>query len=124
MSNRAARLYKTVDLESAPKTQIVERLFERFARDLTDARRAIEARDIGSKARALDHATQIVVQLRSALDHRAAPELCANLDALYRFVIDQLARANSKLDVKPLAHCERVMGTLGDGFRRAHEMVR
>ena len=29
-------------------------------------------------------------ELRAALDHAKAPELCANLDSLYRFVIDKL----------------------------------
>lgn len=124
MSFRAVNVYKTVDLESAPKTQIVERLFARFARDVADARKAIAARDIVGKAALLDHATQIVVQLRAALDYRAAPELCANLDALYRFVLDQLAIANVKLDAAPLAHCDRVMNMLGDAFRRAHEIAR
>ena len=124
MSFRAANAYRTVDLESAPKTQIVERLFARFARDIADARKAIAARDIVGKAALLDHATQIVVQLRAALDYRAAPELWANLDALYRFVLDQLAIANVKLDAAPLAGCDRVMNTLGDAFRRAHEIAR
>ena len=42
MSSRAAAIYRRVDLESAPKYQIVDRLYERFARDVEDARKALE----------------------------------------------------------------------------------
>jgi flagellin-specific chaperone FliS len=63
------------------------------------------------------------VQLRAALDHAAAPELCANLDGLYRYVIDQLGAANLKLSLFPLADASRVMTTIGDGFRKAHESL-
>ncbi|HEX7700406.1 MAG TPA: flagellar protein FliS, partial [Kofleriaceae bacterium] len=55
-SRSAANAYRRVDLESAPKYQIVDRLYERFARDVEEARNAIHAKDISGKAKALDHA--------------------------------------------------------------------
>jgi flagellar protein FliS len=124
MYARAANVYRRVDLDSAPNTQIVQRLFERFQRDVTTAREAIASRDITGKAAAIDHATRIVVELRAALDHKAAPELCAKLDSLYRFVVDRLSDANAKLDTKQLDHAQRVMSSLGEGFRGAYEMMK
>lgn len=120
MSMRAANAYRRVDLESAPKTQIVERLFERCARDITDARAAIAAKDIHAKAAALDHAQRIVIDLKASLDFNAAPELCANLAALYNFVLDRLTEANAALTVAPLDQATRIMTELGDAFRQAH----
>jgi len=120
MISRAANLYRRVDLESAPKTQIVERLFDRFLVDLLAARAAIETRDITKKAAALDHALQIVSELRASLDFTAAPELCTNLAALYDFVTERLITANSKLTLPPLDQATRVMTELGDAFRGAH----
>ena len=120
MYARAAKAYATVDLESMPKTKIVERLFERFGRDVAAAKTAIGSRDIHGKAAAIDHATQIAVQLRMALDHAAAPELCANLDALYHYVITKLAEGNLSLAAAPLEEAARVMAELGDAFQRAH----
>lgn len=120
MHARAANAYRRVDLESAPKTQIVERLFDRCVRDVADARAAIERRDIHAKAAALDHALRIVVELKAALDVAAAPELCANLAALYDFVADKLIEANTQLALAPLDHATRVMTELGDAFRSAH----
>lgn len=119
MSIRAVNAYKRVDLESAPKTQIVDRLFERFSRDLDDTRAALAKKDIKGKAAALDHATQIVAELRAALDHSVAPELCANLDALYGVVMLRLSECNLSLDPKPLEHAGFIMAELGSAMREA-----
>ena len=120
MYARVAKTYADVDLGSMPKTQVVERLFDRFERDIETARAAITARDIPAKAAAIDHATQIAIQLRLALDPNAAPELCANLTALYQFVIDKLFEANLKLTTPPLDAAARVMRDLGTAFKAAH----
>jgi flagellar secretion chaperone FliS len=118
--NAAAKAYKRVDLESAPKTQIVERLFDRFARDVEEARTALNAKDIQNKARALSHANQIVLQLKLALDHKAAPAMCANLERLYNFVAMKLTESNIKLTTKPLDQAAKVMAGLGSAFKQAH----
>lgn len=120
MIARAASMYRRTDLESAPKTQIVERLFERFLADVSAARAAIAAGDVKQKATALDHALQIVVELKASLDDTAAPELCANLAALYDFVTERMMEANMKLEAKPLDQATRIMTELGDAFRQAH----
>jgi flagellar protein FliS len=120
MLARAANAYRRVDLESAPKTQILERLFDRFLIDVANARAAIESKDIAQKAAALDHALQIVVELRASLDANAAPELCANLAALYDFVTDQLVAASVNLSVKPLDPVTRIMTEIGEAFRAVH----
>ena len=116
MYARAAHAYRDVDLESAAKPDLLIRLFARFHVDLDRARAAILARDIKAKAAALDHGVRIVIELRAALDHTAAPELCANLDALYQFVLDQIVLASAKLSVEPLDHVSNVMTQLGDAF--------
>lgn len=120
MYTRAANAYRRVDLESAPRSQIVERLFERFDRDLASARDAIAKRDIPAKSAALDHALQIVSELAASLDHAAAPELCAQLAALYDFTTHQLVTASARLAVEPLDQARRVMAELGDAFRQVH----
>jgi flagellar protein FliS len=120
MSYRAANAYRRADLESAPKTVIVERLFERFATDVAAAKTAIAAKDIHGKAAAIDHALRIVVELKGSLDHAAAPEMCANLEALYNFVSARLSEANAKLVTGPLDQAARVMADLGQAFREAH----
>jgi flagellar protein FliS len=118
-SRSAATAYRRVDLESAPSYQIVDRLYERFARDVERARAAIVAKDIHTKARELDHALCIVVQLKVALDHAAAPEMCANLEALYDFVMARIGEANLSLQVKPLDQAAKIMAELAVAFLQA-----
>lgn len=120
MLARAANAYRRVDLESAPKTQILERLFDRCLADIAAAREAIAVKDIKRKAAMLDHALQIVGELKAALDVNAAPVLCANLAALYDFVTDRLIDANITLEAKPLDQATRILGELGEAFRGAH----
>ncbi len=117
MNVRAANAYRRVDLESAPKEQIVERLFERFLTDVESARAAITAGDIKAKAAALDHALQIVSELAASLDHGAAPALAANLGSLYDFVSQRLSEANLTMKVGPLDPCARIMSELLAAFR-------
>jgi flagellar protein FliS len=120
MLARAANAYRRVDLESAPKTQILERLFDRCLADIAVARQAIEERDVKKKAQALDHALQIVVELKASLDSTAAPVLCENLGALYDFVTERLVSASLTLTLPPLDQATRVMKELGEAFRAAH----
>jgi flagellar protein FliS len=120
MLARAANVYRRVDLESAPKTQILERLFERCLLDIKEAREAIEARDIKRKALALDHALRIVVELKASLDSEKAPQMCENLAALYDFVTDRLVTASLSLTVPPLDQATRVMSELAEAFRGVH----
>jgi len=119
MYARAAKAYRQVDLESAPKTQILDRLYARFLRDLDDARAAMERNDIRERTKALNHAYRIVDELVAALDHQRAPELCANLVGLYRFVLDNLTEANTKASVESLDRASAVMTHLRDSFQQA-----
>lgn len=120
MLARAANAYRRVDLESAPKTQIVERLFDRCLADIAAAREALAVKDIKKKAAMIDHALQIVIELKASLDASAAPVLCANLSALYDFVTGRLIDANITLETKPLDQATRIMAELGEAFRGAH----
>jgi flagellar protein FliS len=119
MNARAANIYRSVDLESAPKSQIVDRLFARFAQDVEAAKAALAAKDIHTKAKTIDHASCIVVELKAALDHTQAPELCANLESLYDFVLGRLAQSNLSLAPGPLDQAARIMTDLATAFREA-----
>jgi flagellar protein FliS len=123
MSRAAASAYQRVDLESAPKTVIVERLFARFAQDIEQTRAAIAAKNIHAKAKAIDHAICIAVELKAALDFKAAPEMCANLEALYDFVIGRLSECNISLHTKPLDQAAKIMLDLSGAFAQAHASI-
>lgn len=119
MSQRAAKVYRTVDLESAPKGQILERLLDRLHADLCAGRQAITDKQLETKAAALGHAQAIVVELQAALDHDQAPELCTNLVRLYDFVNERINTASATLKTAPLDDAAQVVISIGDAFRQA-----
>lgn len=119
MNARAANAYKKVDLESAPKDQILERLLERCVADLAAGRQAITDGRIQVKAQVLDHALRIVLELEAALDHAQAPEMCANLSRLYRFASERITTASMTLTTAPLDDAIRVVRSISDAFREA-----
>ena len=119
MYAHAANAYRRVDLESAPKTQILDQLFSRLLSDLESGKAAIADRDIKRKHAVLDHAMQIVTELRAALDVGAAPELCGHLAALYDFVMNRVVVAGAKLDGRFLDEAIQVVGPLRKAFAEA-----
>jgi flagellar biosynthetic protein FliS len=119
--SRAANAYRKIDLESAPKPQILERLLERLLADLATARAAIVQRDIEGKAHALSHAKQILVQLKVSLDPSVAPELCANLARLYDYANERINTANLKMSVAALDDAKRVLGAVSEAFLGGRE---
>jgi flagellar secretion chaperone FliS len=119
MFARQSRVYRTVSIESAAPTRLIDELLARALRDIEDARRAIGAKDVKTKGTALSHALAIVGELAGALDRSQSPELCANLAALYDFVGTQLTAANVGMTAQPLDGAERILRTLRESFDQA-----
>jgi len=119
---RAAAAYKRVDLETAPKDSILDRLFARLLSDAATARAAIVAKDIQTKGNAINHAQQIIIELKAALDATTAPELVANLHQLYDFANARLTRANLALAVSDIDDAVRVLSTISSAFGEARGM--
>lgn len=115
----ALKAYRQSDLQSAPKTDILDRLFDRLESDLRAGQSAITAGDVSTRARALDHASRILTELIAALDTRAAPELCGNLEALYRYCLTCISRASLEHKTAPLDQPLQIVSTLRASFAEA-----
>ncbi len=115
----ALKAYRKNDLASAPKTDILDRLFDRLESDLRAGQGAITAGDVPARARALDHATRILTELIAALDTRAAPDLCGNLEALYRYCLTCITRASLERKAPLLDQPIQIVSTLRASFAEA-----
>lgn len=115
----ALKAYRKNDLQSAPKTDILDRLFDRLAADLRAGQGAITAGDVVARARALDHASRILTEFIAALDTRAAPELCGNLEALYRYCLHCITRASVERKAPLLDQPIQIVSTLRASFAEA-----
>lgn len=124
MYARAAKVYQQVDLESSSKSQVLDRLYLRFLRDCEDAKDAISSNNLSAKAGAINHGNQIIMELVAALDHELAPDLCGNLAALYDFVLDRMAQANSTNEGTLLDEAGAVVKQLREAFLEADSASR
>jgi flagellar secretion chaperone FliS len=109
MLGKAAQRYNQVRASTSTPGELLLALYDGMFRFLNGAKVCFEnkqearGRELCSKARA------IVSELLMALDHKAAPELCANLSAVYDFALSRLSDANR--DAKPV-HVEEVIRAL------------
>ena len=94
MHLRSASAYKNAYVSAAPSHRILDDLFARLLRDLTEAEQALRGGEVRKRIDALAHASRIVEGLASVLDVERAPEVATRIGALYDFVADRILRAN------------------------------
>lgn len=105
----AVAQYKTARIETASPVQIVVQLYDGAIRFMRQAKECIDNKDPGGKGVALRRAHAIVSELQVALDQNKAPELGAQLDRLYEYVLHQITDANMKNSAEPLDPAINVM---------------
>jgi flagellar protein FliS len=119
MLGKAAERYNQVRANTSTPGELLLALYDGLFRFLNGARACFAAnektrgRELVSKARA------IVGELLLALDHSAAPELCANLAAIYDFTLGRLSAATRDASVQPLDDCVRVLTPLREAWNLA-----
>lgn len=116
MHARAASAYRKVAVESASPARVLDELFRRIRLDFQLARSAIEGGDVAGRCTALSEAMHLVGALESGLDTAVAPDLCANLRALYRFVGEQIFIANTEVSAEPLNRADEVIAEVHEAF--------
>jgi flagellar protein FliS len=108
----AALQYQSARVRTASPVQLVVSLYEGALRFLREARAHQEAGDIAQRGVALSRAHAIVSELRATLDHERAPEMSAQLDGLYDFVIDRINTASGVGDASLVEPAIGVLTTL------------
>lgn len=111
--------YLDGSIQTASPAQLVLALFDRA---LVALRRAGGSLTLGGVEaiepahRELVRAQDIVVELRSSLDHERGGDIAASLDALYAFCLDRLIVANVTKDPSGLRDVGEVMGSLREAW--------
>ncbi len=119
MSTAAVRArYVSNSISTASPQQLLVMLYDRLALDLERAQAAVAmgSRDVASEQ--LQHAQEIVLELRSSLQIDAW-EGGPRLAALYSWLIGELVQANVKADRNRVASCLQVVEPLRDAWRQA-----
>jgi len=110
----AARSYLHSSVESAPPIKLVRMLYTTALRLVEQA--AAEKSPVAFVEQ-LTRVESIVAELRLALDHERAPEVSGKLEALYRFVEDELAASMAEQSTDRLPAARQVLATLEEAWR-------
>jgi flagellar secretion chaperone FliS len=103
---------------TASPQRILVMLYDRLALDLERAQAALRAGDRQEANAQLQHAQDIVLELRSSL-RIDAWEGGPRLAALYTWLIGELVQANVKADRNRVSSCLQVVEPLRDAWRQA-----
>ena len=123
MMQSAISRYQNVKITTGSPGDMLVALYDGLFRFLNVASTAVRQgkRDIANHAISRSHA--ILSELYVSLDRRYAPELCANLEALYGFCLERLVAANVKNDASLIDDIVRVLTPVRDAFREAVAQV-
>jgi flagellar protein FliS len=115
----AAQRYNQVRMTTSTPGELLLALYDGLFRFLNGAKICVERNELPRARELLSKAYAILSELYIALDHSQAPELCANLEALYGFCMDRVMMASRKALVEPIEEVVRVLTPLREAWQIA-----
>ena len=116
MSSNIAARYQAVQIRTDDPGEALVALYDGLFRFLNVARYGLRNGQRARAGEAISRAHAIISEFYLALDHKQAPELCANLAGLYNFCLGRLTHANVKNNADAIDEVVRVLGPIRDAF--------
>ena len=101
---------------SADPVDLIRLLYQTGIRAVQDARRRLADGKILERSKAVTKASQVLIQLATALDHERGGEISRRLAALYDYMLRRLTEANFQQRDEPLAEVLSLLVTLAEGW--------
>jgi flagellar protein FliS len=114
----ARNTYARSSIDTASPDRLLVMLYDRLVRDLSNAEKAIREHALARANAELQHAQQIVLELRTSLDVDAwsgGP----SLEQLYTYLHGQLVAANVEKDAERVSTCRAIIEPLRDAWQQA-----
>jgi flagellar protein FliS len=115
----AAQRYNQVRMTTNTPGDLLLALYDGLFRYLNQAKICIQGKQMPRARELLSNCYAILSELYIALDHSMAPELCANLEALYGFCMDRVQLASRKGQVDSIDEVVRVLTPLREAWQVA-----
>lgn len=115
----AAQRYNQVRMTTSSPGELLLALYDGLFRFLNGAKICVERKEMARARELLSKSYAIISELYIALDHTLAPDLCANLEALYGFCMDRVQLASRKALVEPIEEVIRVLSPLREAWQIA-----
>ena len=109
MANLVAQNYLKTKIFTATPEQLQLMLYDGAIRFADQARLALEKKNFEDSYNAISRAMKIIVELTSSLNHKASPDLCGKLAALYNYVYRNLIKASTERTPEPLEDALKIL---------------
>jgi flagellar secretion chaperone FliS len=119
MHGSAAARYKQVQQTTLTPGELLLALYDGLFRFLNGAKYSFSKGDKAKAREFLGKSHAIISELYLALDHKTAPELCANLAAVYDFSMARLTDANRQAKLEYVDEVIRVLTPLREAWQQA-----
>ncbi|MCL6547316.1 MAG: flagellar export chaperone FliS [Alicyclobacillus sp.] len=115
--------YRQASVNTASPSRLVVMLYDGLLRFMNQAAEAADQGQIETVHRNLLRAQDIVLELRSSLDHSKAPVLCSNLNDLYAYFYSRLVDANRLKSSEPIREILPMVQSLRDAWAEADRQL-
>lgn len=117
----AVNAYQTVQVDAsvlgATPHELIAKLLARAMEAIVDAKRCMLAGDVNAKGQEIKIATAIIADgLCASLDMEAGGEIAANLDDLYKYMLQRLLKAHAENDVAILDEVNSLLQEIKTGW--------
>lgn len=109
MKARAGEEYLRSAVLTATPEQLQMMLYDGAIRFATQAREAMQAKQIEQTHNLLTRAQRIIMEMQNGLRPEIAPELCKRVGGLYTFVYRRLVEANVNKDMTALDEALQIL---------------
>ena len=109
--------YRRSELETISPRDLLVKLFEGMDRYVEQGAMAMQNRQYELAQRNCQRIREILFELQSTLNFEAGGEIAKRLDAIYRFMIIEIAESNLRKDGDRLRQLHRVIRPLKDAWQ-------
>ena len=116
-AHATAQQYQRAQVGTVDRGRLLVLMFEGAQKFLGLAEQGLETNDMVMFGTYLARAQAVVAELMHTLDHEKGGEVAANLEQLYRFMLDHLVEANLQKDTARLRRVHAMLGTIAGAYR-------
>lgn len=113
----SAGVYQQAQIATADRGRLLLLMFDGALRFLAQAESGLRNDRLEEFGSQLGRAQAIIAELLHTLDHKAGGEIAAQLERLYRFMLEHLVEANVHKSVRHLEQVRRVLSIIADAYR-------
>lgn len=121
--NSYAKVHRESNVQTASPHKLIDMLYEGAIDRITQAKGAIQYKNIELRGKKINSAIAIVSGLRTNLNHDQGGDISQNLDALYEYIQSILSKAHITADESLLDEAATLLGDLRSAWLQIESQV-